>query len=208
MRTPDGYRRVIAFGETGSGKSRLLQLIADKYARTTGDVWVLDCRRIMPRPLRGVLLRPQEEMMDLKADAPYFDFVNAWCEQGYKHAVRTKQSLMLHIDETDLAVKSGGNHGVPPALVRVVMQGRAHGVSYCFAVRRPVEIPPVIRSQAEDLFFFRMTDWTDVQVARQKRIPLMGPQGIQDLKRGQFWHCVAGHMPHFHASPFSGCAPE
>lgn len=205
MRTPEGYRRVIAFGETGSGKSRLLQLIADKYARDTGEVWTLDCRRMMPRPLRGYLLRPPEEMEDLTANAPFYDFVNAWCAEGYKHARQHQVPLLLHIDETDLAIRSSTREGVPPSLVRVVMQGRAHGVSYAFAVRRPVEIPPTLRSQAEDLFFFRMTDRTDVAVTSDMGIPVDGETGIRHIGRGQFWHRVAGQMPHFHPGPFTTC---
>ena len=147
MRTPAGYTREIAFGETGAGKSRLLQLLADKYANQGGEVWALDMRALQPRPLIGHLIRPPEDMEDMKADGPFFDFVNSWCAHAYNTCRARGVGLLLQIDETDLAVRQGGI--VPPGLVRVVMQGRAHGVSYAFAVRRPVEIPPALRSMAD-----------------------------------------------------------
>lgn len=205
MRTPPGYTRAIAFGETGSGKSRLGQLIADRYGRTVAPVWCIDSRRNMPRPLNGYLIRPQDGDLDWQNRAPAHDFVNAWCAQAFEHAKQSKQSLMVHLDETDMCVMPGSNNGIPPALVRIVMQGRGHGVSYFFAVRRPVEIPPTLRSQAEDLYFFRMTDGTDLRVAREKRLPLFGDRGITLLRRGAFWHCVAGQNPHYHEGAFTEC---
>lgn len=197
METPEGYRRVMALGETGAGKSRILQLVADEYARRGGEVWSLDMRALQPKPMRGFLIRPPEDMEDWQADGPFFDFVNAWCARAYEVAKARGWGLLLQIDETDLAIRAGK---IPPALVRVVMQGRAHGVSYAFAVRRPVEVPPALRSMVEDMFVFRLTELRDQEFMRQKHVV-----GLERLKRGEFWHVRAGETPHFHSNAFTAC---
>ena len=203
MRTPAGYRRIIAYGETGSGKTRILKAEADRYARAGGEVWSLDLRKQLPKPLKGMRIRPADDM-DWSAEAPFAEYVNAWCA----HALATAQArgfgMLLVIDETDLAIKPGaGLKGVPPALTRVVMQGRGHGVSYALAVRIPVEIPPVLRSQAEDLYLFRQTEPRYVAWMRERGVPDLPP--IDSLPVGAYWHVRAGRLPHLHPHLFTPC---
>lgn len=200
MGTPAGYRRIIAYGETGAGKTRLLQAEADRYARAGGEVWTLDVKKKLPRPLRGRRIR-LGEAADWGQDAFAYDWANAWCSHAMAVAVKRGYGLMIVLDEVDTVIKNGV--GIPPGLRSVVMQGREFGVSYGLGVRVPPEIPTRVRSQAEDLYLFRQTEPRYVQWMRERGVP--DSPAIDTLPTGCYWHLKAGQKPHFHAHLFVPC---
>lgn len=208
MQTHASYARWWMVGETGAGKSRFIHLKWEQWSRdNNAPVFVLDMRKMLPNPslpliipgnTTGRVVPPRRG--DLSSDGPYFEFVNRWC--AYLFGLAENGDIgpfMLVIDETNTAIKRGY---APPGLVRVIMEGRGHDISYMLGTRRWVECPPDVRSEVDEIALFNQFDKRDVDFATEKGID---KQELRALEVGEWFHIQRRKPTHKHVGACSPC---
>ena len=196
------YVRRWNVGETGSGKSRLLHLQWEQWLRDCpdGEVWVLDLDERLPAPSRGYRVLPEDR--DLSARGPHYDFVNGWSSHVLQLCRDDGKPRLLVVDETDQAVRAGD---APPGLVAVVSRGRKESLSWHFACRRWVEIPPLLREQASEHYVFNLDEPRALAACAAMGLD---PATVRTLRVGEFVHRVRGRGNHKHAGALSACPSE
>lgn len=164
-----------------------------------GRVLVLDLEERLPAPSRGARIIP-DERADVSAHGPHYEFVNEWCRAIYEDARGDGEPRLVVLDEADLAIRWGD---APPGLNAIVQRGRKENVSWMFATRRFVEIPPLLREQAHELALFNLDEPRAIRVAEQ-----LGFDGdeLRKLGVGEFYHRVRGKgAPHLHRGTLTSC---
>jgi hypothetical protein len=164
---PRKANHVTIVGRKGSGKSVLAQRFWDSYPGDrlvidpTGDVDTRDPKAenlTLPLPLRWPRPFREDERSTLRfhpdvGSATYRDDMDAAVQLAFQ-----KGSCLLWVDE--VAELTSANN-TPPAMRRVLHQSRHRRLSTLFCGPRPIDINPLVISQADYLAIFDLPNPAD-----------------------------------------------
>ena len=151
----------------------------------------------MPTPTRGARIIPDDR--DLDSHGPHYEFVGGWAAHVLQQCRDDGRPRLLVVDECDQAIRRGD---APAGLNAVVARGRKEGLSWHFACRRWVEIPPLLREQASEHFIFNMDEPRALQACAAMGLD---PFDVRNLRTGEFLHRVRGRGNHKHAGALTPC---
>lgn len=170
MSSPDAYRMRQITGMTGCGKSKLaLELLGDAQRVIVAQPFSKDAFKTLRYNSPGALLaafqqkRPARFRVSLAVNTPE-EF--AWlCSFAWLVAPVT-----LVLDETAPYIPNPSD--VPMEFRRICQMGRHAGVDENSSVsviaigQRPVNLPPIFRSEVGQCFLFRVNSWDDRKLIR------------------------------------------
>lgn len=174
---PERSNYLAIFGRKGSGKSYLAQSFADAYpfdelvVDATGDI-DLPGTVPMPMPVPGAWPEAGDEhdgplrlrMVPDRLDPRHADDVDRAIGLAFAHGL-----TLVWIDEIGEAARA---NRVRPHMDLVLHQGRHRRLSVVMAGPRPVDIDPLVLSQADWVFIFAMPHPADQErVAANLAIP-------------------------------------
>jgi energy-coupling factor transporter ATP-binding protein EcfA2 len=196
-------QRAIILGKTGSGKSFLMRYLLKLFSRKKWRIVIVDPKKdwqgrgkearayggrgtswrlgTVDHPVRVKKFDPKLAVQIVQP-ASWGAQMSAFCQD-----IMERGNTFIYFDEITQLVS--GSHDPPSELKILWTQGRAKNVGAWCGSQRPVNIPVIVKDQAEIWIVFRLTRYEDRQTVEGHVPTEETPQMVEKpLPKHYFWY--------------------